>query len=122
MRVRPDRSVPLVAMSDRAQLEAEWLHLTRTVLPTLAADRPEWPVRLDHCFQRILLDQAVGGRWYDHVSGRPAYRHLPPETLARAVALARAVVSGDADLDRFDRDSLRWRGKRSRPSVLDVQT
>jgi len=101
-------------MPDRAQLEAEWLHLTREALPAIARDRPDWPVRLDHCFQRILLDQAVGGRWYDHVVGRPAYRHLPPEVLARAVSLARAVAAGEADLDRLNRESLAWRCKHRR--------
>jgi hypothetical protein len=65
-------------MSDpgRAALEAHWLHLIRHTLPGLAPAR-DWPVRYDHCFARILLDQVCGGRWYDHVPARPAYRHLP---------------------------------------------
>jgi len=45
---------------DRAALEAEWLVLTRASLPALAIER-HWPVSADHCFQRILLDNAVGG-------------------------------------------------------------
>jgi hypothetical protein len=95
---------------DRPTLEAEWLHLTRTVLPALARERG-WPVRNDHCFQRILLDNALGGRWYDHVAGRPAYRHLGDEALARAVELARAAKAGTLDLKDFNRRSLAWRGK-----------
>ena len=96
----------------RAALEAEWLHLTRAVLPGLAAAR-DWPVSADHCFQRILLDHAVGGRWYDHVVGRPAYRHLPDDALSRAVALGREAAAGTADLHLLDRQSLAWRGKRT---------
>ncbi len=95
---------------DRSALEAEWLVLTRDTLPSLARERG-WPVHADHCFQRILLDQAVGGRWYDHVDGRPAYRHLEAGRLAAAVALGRAVVSGKADLPALNRQSLAWRGK-----------
>ena len=99
--------------SDRAALEAEWLGLTRRTLPALAGGRG-WPVRLDHCFQRILLDHAVGGRWYDHVAGRPAYRHLGQAALARAVALGRDAAAGRTDLAALNRQSLVWRGKQAR--------
>lgn len=95
---------------ERADLEARWLRLTREVLPGLAGSRG-WPVRFDHCFQRILLDHAVGGRWYDRVAGRPAYRHLDAERLAAAVALGEAVAAGAADLHALNAQSLRWRGK-----------
>ena len=95
---------------DRATLEAEWLLLTRQTLPALAHERG-WPVSADHCFQRILLDHAVGGRWYDHIPGRPAYRHLDDQRLAAAVALGRAVAAGEADLAHLNRASLAWRGK-----------
>ncbi len=96
---------------DRDELEARWLQLTRERLPGLAGER-DWPVRFDHCFQRILLDHAVGGRWYDHVAGRPAYRHLDDAQLAGAVALGEAVAAGERDLNALNARSLRWRGKR----------
>lgn len=97
-------------MSARAALEARWLRLTREALPGLARGRG-WPVVADHCFQRILLDHAVGGRWYDHVAGRPAYRHIAEDALARAVALGEAAAAGEADLAPLNRQSLIWRGK-----------
>ncbi len=93
---------------DRAALEARWLHLTRAALPAVADERG-WPVRLDHCFQRILLDGACGGRWYDHVAGRPAYRRCDPAILSRAVALGEAVLAGEGDLPALNRRSLAWR-------------
>jgi hypothetical protein len=102
-------------VDSRPTLEAAWLHLTRVTLPALAGSR-DWPVSADHCFQRILLDHAVGGRWYDHVTRRPAYAHIAPEALARAVTLGEAVASGEADLHALNRQSLTWRGKRDRPS------
>ena len=94
----------------RAGLEQSWLELTRRIMPALAAER-DWPVRADHCFQRILLDNACGGRWYDHVSGRPAYAHAPGDVLARAIALGEAAVAGSADLGDMNTCSLAWRGK-----------
>lgn len=96
--------------SDRAQLEARWLHLTRVILPGLAGER-RWPVRLDHCFQRILLDAACGGRWLDHVAGRPAYKAIDDARLRSAVALGERVADGTADLHALNRQSLIWRGK-----------
>lgn len=88
------------------------MQLTRATLPALAGARG-WPVRADHCFQRILLDNAAGTRWYDVIQDRPAYRHADPAMLARAVALGKAAVAGGADLAELNRRSLAWRGKRS---------
>jgi len=96
--------------TDRAALEARWLELTRVTLPGLAAERG-WPVRNDHCFQRILLDAVCGGVWYDHVPKRPAYKHLPFERLEAAVALAETMQAGTADMRALNTQSLVWRGK-----------
>lgn len=95
---------------DRPALEAEWLLLTRDTLPALAHER-HWPVSADHCFQRILLDHAVGGRWYDHIPRRPAYQHLDDTRLSAAVALGRQVADDMVDLHLLNRQSLAWRGK-----------
>jgi hypothetical protein len=98
---------PLTALQER------WLHLTKEVLPARAAAE-EWALRADHCFQRVVLDAVCGGRWYDHVAGRPAYRHLDPDRLAAAVALAERLATEPAAaglLDELDAQSLRWRGK-----------
>ena len=90
---------------DRRSLERRWLHLTRERLPQAAPARG-WPVSADHCFQRVLLDHAVGGRWYDHVAGRPAYRFITAAQLADAVRLGEAVLAGAIDLAVLNRRSL----------------
>ncbi|WP_200911061.1 GCN5-related N-acetyltransferase [Sphingomonas sp. Leaf25] len=97
-------------MNDRPALEARWMELIRRTLPALAGSRG-WPVRADHCFQRILLDNACGGRWYDHVAGRPAYAHADVAILERAVALGEAAIAGTRDMADLNRRSLDWRGK-----------
>lgn len=96
----------------RAALEHRWLGLTRERMP--AAAGPHWPVRHDHCFQRILLDAACGGVWYDTILGRPAYRHAPEEVLRRAVDLGEAVLGGRMDLVELNARSLEWRGQARR--------
>jgi len=96
---------------NRTIAQARWLDLTRTTLPALAPARG-WPVFADHCFQRILLDAACGGVWYDHIARRPAYAYADRDILDRAIALAEAAVSGDLDLFALDRQSLAWRRRR----------
>ena len=98
--------------ADRRATEARWLELTRHLLPAAAPDRG-WPVRADHCFQRIFLDNACDGVWYDHIAGRPAYARADPVILDRAVALAEAALAGDADLALLNRRSLAWRKLRA---------
>ena len=90
---------------------AEYLHLTRQVLPDLArANRSGWPVENDHCFQRIVLDTICGGVWY-HALGRPAYKHLTEAQAGAAVQLCQQIIAGTADIWALNRQSLRWRGK-----------
>ena len=101
---------------DRSALEAEWLDLTRERLPRAAKARG-WPIRLDHCFMRVLLDHAYQDAWYDHVAKRPAYRYVPDDVLARAVEAGRAALSGEADLPAMNRASLDWRGKAGPPGA-----
>lgn len=90
---------------------ARYLTLTREVMPRMAR-QPEirWPVREDHCFQRIVLDGISGGVWYDHIP-RPAYKHLTEDQAREAVSLCEAIIDGSADLAVLNRQSLVWRGK-----------
>jgi hypothetical protein len=92
-------------------LRARWRELVERQLPAAAPARPDWPVQLDHCFARILLDNALGRPWRE-VVGPPAWRRTPADSLADAVALGEAVLAGEADLAELNRRSLVWRGKR----------
>ena len=93
----------------REETEDRWFELTRDVMPSLAGERG-WPVRFDHCFQRILLDNAVGKPWREAISA-PAYRNAPDEVLRRAVKIGEAAVAGEEDLAALNRRSLFMRGK-----------
>ena len=93
----------------RDKLVADWLHLTRDTMPSIA-DNKGWPVRQDHCFQRILLDNAVGQKWNEEIPA-PAYRNADDEVIERAIALGRAAIDGLEDLDQLNANSLAWRNK-----------
>lgn len=82
------------------------------ILPSLAhSNRQDWPVREDHCFQRIVLDTICGDVWYKHLD-RPAYKNLTHEQAYRAVRLCHEIAKGHADLRQLNNQSLIWRGKR----------
>ncbi len=97
----------------RAHLLARYRELVLGELPRRA--RAEgWVVTDDHCFGRIVLDHAVGGRWYDVLDRRrsPAFAQLTDDQLASAVALAeRVLADGDPLLRELDARSLAWRGR-----------
>ncbi len=93
-----------------ADRRAVWRDLVERRLPEAARRRRDWPVRLDHCFARILLDHACGGPWRDSIEP-PAHANMPADRLEAAIALGEAVLAGEADLHALNRRSLAWRGK-----------
>ncbi|SEQ71958.1 hypothetical protein SAMN05421756_105172 [Microlunatus flavus] len=103
----------------RDTLLRRYRELVDDALPA-AAREGRWTLRLNHCFGRVLLDDAVGGRWYDHLDRRAgaAYRQLDDARLAGAVALGeRLLVEGDPLLRELDARSLAWRGKAPKRSA-----
>ncbi|WP_299955803.1 hypothetical protein [uncultured Modestobacter sp.] len=100
---------------DRAPLLDRYRELVLHELPRRARAEQE-VVTADHRFGRIVLDHAVGGRWYDSLDRRrgPAFTQLDNGQLRVAVAVAeRIAVEGDPLLRELDEQSLRWRGKRA---------
>jgi hypothetical protein len=90
----------------RSALDASVAHLVAR------AAREHWPLRHDHCFLRVAYDNAVGGKW-DVANARPAWRTLPLDQLAAAVALAQSIESGGVErLRELNANSLEWRRAR----------
>lgn len=75
-----------------------------------AARARDWPVHFDHCFQRILLDNACGRPWREVIEA-PAYRNAGDDLLRRAIALGEQALTGERDLFELNRRSLELRGK-----------
>lgn len=108
MRARRAQEVAPPIAEGEAGLRARWRDLVDARLPAAASARPDWPVRHDHCFARILLDNACGGPWRESVPP-PAWVNMPAQRLARALDLGEAVLAGTADLAALNRRSLAWR-------------
>jgi O-6-methylguanine DNA methyltransferase len=104
-------------MDSRTMLQARWTELYSETLPTLARARDpvqsKWPVTLDHCFARIILDNTVGeGReQWDRRLKKPAVRHMSDQQLDAAIELGEKIRKGDVDLVALDMQSLEARGK-----------
>ncbi len=95
------------------ELGKEYLQLTNEVLPNLAKQR-KFPVRFNHCFQRIILDNLFGCCWYDVLdkSQGAAYQQLNATQLEKAISLASSIISQpDEYIQQLNYNSLRWRGK-----------
>ncbi len=76
------------------------------------ATAERWPIRADHCFLRIVYDNAVGAKW-DTLHARPAWRTLPEPGLAAALTIAERIErEGLPALTKLNAASLAWRGKR----------
>ncbi|MFC7571982.1 hypothetical protein ACFQX8_05730 [Klenkia terrae] len=102
----------------REQLLARYRELVLGRLPARAREQ-RWVVTADHCFGRIVLDHAVGGRWYDVLDRRrsPPSRSWtttgwPPRSPWPSGSTPRATL-----LRELDRQSLVWRGKPTKAST-----
>ncbi|KAI7053837.1 hypothetical protein KC339_g18635 [Hortaea werneckii] len=104
---------------DIEQLRERWNELYKQRLPALAKARDPvqttWPVFLDHCFARIVLDNAIGNdRPWTEIIKQPAVKNMSEDQLKTAIDLAERLASGKADLVALDERSLKLRGKQSK--------
>lgn len=116
------RRLHLYTMSKLSTLQAAWTELYKTRLPQLAKARDgaqdKWPVYLDHCFARIILDNAVGrDQPWAGVVKAPATKNMTEQQLQDAIHLGNEIAEGKADLVELDERSLELRGKKSKASV-----
>ena len=93
--------------------QQRYLHLTNRVMPEIARQR-HWTVRLNHCFQRIILDTLFQDCWYHHLdrtSRTPAYRQLSEAQLEQALAIGQRMLDSPEVVKQLNGQSLRYRGK-----------
>ena len=95
------------------ELRAQYLKLVNQELPQQAKER-DFPVRFNHCFARIILDNLFQCCWYEKIDRKKgaAYKQLSAEELEKAIALAEKIInSRDRYIQELNQNSLRWRGK-----------
>ena len=95
------------------QLRTEYLKLVNEELPAQAKQR-DFPVRFNHCFARIILDNLLGCCWYEKIDRKKgaAYKQLSVEQLQKAIEMAETIIdSPDSYIQQLNQNSLRWRNK-----------
>ena len=95
------------------QLRAKYLKLINQDLPALAKKR-DFPVRFNHCFARIILDNLFERCWYEALDRKrgAAYKQLSETELEKAVAIAESIIDNpDSYVRQLNQNSLRWRNK-----------
>ncbi|MEL6901287.1 MAG: hypothetical protein AAFP07_10080 [Cyanobacteria bacterium J06606_4] len=95
------------------ELRAQYLDLINRQLPEKAS-QVSMPVRFNHCFARIVLDNLFEGCWYDYLSRKqPAYKQLSAEQMKQAIAIALEMLQSPPRVFELNERSLKWRGKLS---------
>lgn len=103
-------------MTDLEELKERWRYLYHEYLPALAKARDpaqkHWTVQLDHCFARIVLDNAIGidTPWTGKLKS-PAIKNMTASQFQTAIELAEKLVKGEENLEDLDQKSLQLRGK-----------
>eukprot|EP00747_Dinoflagellata_sp_TGD_P032408 gnl/TRDRNA2_/TRDRNA2_135965_c0_seq3.p1 gnl/TRDRNA2_/TRDRNA2_135965_c0~~gnl/TRDRNA2_/TRDRNA2_135965_c0_seq3.p1 ORF type:complete len:243 (-),score=40.93 gnl/TRDRNA2_/TRDRNA2_135965_c0_seq3:212-940(-) len=98
----------------RESLETRWYALMRQELPAAARAEGGWPIRLDHCFMRVALDNYFGKCWYEVLDKQKgAVKSMSDEQLAGAVKVAEGMLKGGkASVVSLNIKSLDLRGKK----------
>ena len=99
-------------MEREEQLRAELRELANRTFPATAKGDQRYPIKLNHCFLRVVYDNLVEDKWRRVLTGEgPAINQLTGEQLERAVELGEAITA-DPDLCRtLNQRSVEWRGK-----------
>ncbi|GGX62420.1 hypothetical protein GCM10011309_10490 [Litorimonas cladophorae] len=98
------------ADTDEIEIRQAWRILVERTLPDAADLHQGWPVYRNHCFGRILLDNAVGQFWRDVIKP-PAWKNTPLPVLQTAIDLGEGILNGDVDIWALNDASLLMRGK-----------
>ena len=104
-------------MAPIEELQARWKTLYGETLPRLARAKdnvqPHWPVHVDHCFGRIILDNAVGvTQPWAAVIKAPAWKNMTVTQIENAIELGESIATGQVNLDELNRRSLHLREKK----------
>lgn len=106
-------------------LTTRWTTLYTRTLPSLARSKdhcqPTWPVHLDHCFARIILDAVIGNSTFGRLDETPtpwttklkspAVKNMSTAQLEACIELGEAIAEGKINLVELDQRSLTVRGK-----------
>ncbi|KAG9238756.1 hypothetical protein BJ875DRAFT_14393 [Amylocarpus encephaloides] len=101
-------------------LQSEWKLLFQRTLPEAATSKApsqiKWPMPVDHCFSRIILDLTVGvdTPWTNKIKS-PAYKNMTKDQLEKRILMGNEILEGKVDLIELNEKSLVLRREAGRP-------
>lgn len=102
---------------ERFELIDEYFRLTGEVLPKKAQEE-NWPAIEESHFQRIILDNVIGGVWYGKLK-EPAVMHMSKSQLKKAVRMAEDLAFDLISFDDLNEPSLQWREEKNVPPDIE---
>ena len=94
------------------ELKRELLDLANREFPA-RANQGGYPIRLNHCFLRVVYDHLFEKKWQEALDPKKAAIHQLDETqLRRAIELGHEVMADRESCEIMNERSLVWRGKR----------
>lgn len=88
----------------------EWKQVVLELVSLAQQNTQMYPVKYNHCFIRIILDQLCQDCWYNHIS-KPAIYNMTNEQLSKAIELAKVIIKHPEICWVWNMQSLKWRGK-----------
>jgi hypothetical protein len=98
----------------RLHLECRFDDLVYKTLPRLAREN-KWVITEDHCFMRVLYDNAFGDAWYKCLPKHNdrVLKRIPTAILQEAIRIGDELVLYKGEgLPDLNSNSLIWRGKK----------
>lgn len=103
----------MLILSDDTELEElrrQYLHYINVVLPSISSNNKKYPVHLNHCWARIILDNICNDKW-SNVLSKPAYKSLNKHMLERAIKMAEGIIESSDLAVYLNNRSLGFRNK-----------
>lgn len=95
-----------------------YLDFVNNKLPN-AAKSGGYPVRFNHCFARIILDNLYLRPWKEKIKS-PAYKNLTDQELTYAIKLAAKILKNPEECRKLNNVSLRLRGKNTQSDLKSL--
>ena len=99
-------------MEREEQLRERLRELANREFPATAKGDQRYPIKLNHCFLRVVYDNLVEDKWKRVLTGKePAIQQLNETQLERAVEIGEAIMVDPERCRQLNQRSLEWRGK-----------
>jgi hypothetical protein len=82
----------MLFQADINNLKNYYIHHVNVTLPIVSVQQ-QWPIKYNHCFARIILDNVFEDCWYKHLDRtKVAYQQLSYDELLKANKIIQLLI------------------------------